>query len=246
MSQSESPTVFSSNIEGKYTVDLGNHDFVLAALRQLCRSDPEYPGDHINSAYFDTVDLDMLRQKLDSNYLKTKLRLRWYGSPSASETPVTAYLEIKGKEGVRRRKVRKKVSLAAAAVQPGKESFTDIQQFANSAYELDWIPNAAVFPMIVIRYYRHRFSEPLSGARISLDSEIQYSNVNPHFFPATGSRKLKHCVLEIKSDAGGMPPALASIKSRVNIRDSFSKYEECWSLYGNVAYRRELTSSRYD
>ena len=100
--------------------------------------------------------------------------------------------------------------------------------------------------MIAIRYSRHRFTEPESGARISLDTNIQFTKVNNLFFPDLGPRTLRHSVLEIKSDTGELPASFDFIKSRINTRDSFSKYEECWNLYSDISYRRELTSSRYD
>lgn len=237
---------FRGSVEGKYTVDVGDHCLVQSALESLCRRDPEYPRDHINSVYYDTVNLALLNQKVNSEYHKSKLRLRWYGTPTESCPTVSAYLEIKQKEGVQRSKVRKLFMVGADLLLPGRESLGELAGFADHASELGWSPVGAVFPMIVIRFLRHRFTEPVSGARISLDSRITYSRVNGVFFPETGPRTLRYGVLEIKSETGRIPPGLMAIKSRVNTRDSFSKYEECWNLYASTSYRRELTSSRYD
>ncbi len=236
---------FRSNIEGKYTVDVADQ-LLLSMLECLCRRDPKYPSDYVNSVYYDTANLALLDQKVDSEYHKNKLRLRWYGMPSGSTSTVSSYLEIKQKKGVQRFKARKRFEVPTNLLVPGRESFGELTAFADHVSELGWSPVGALFPMIVIRYHRHRFTEPVSGARISLDSRIKYTRVNGIFFPETGPRTLRHGVLEIKSDTGEIPPGMMAIKSRVNTRDSFSKYEECWSMYASTSYRRELTSSRYD
>ena len=236
---------FRSSREGKYTVDPANN-VVLAMLERLCRRDKDHPSDFINSVYFDTPDLLLLGQKVDSDYHKNKLRLRWYGMPTMSAGSTPAYLEVKQKTGAQRSKTRKQLDVPVKLLMPGKESLNELSALADHVGDLGWFPSAALFPMIVIRYFRHRFTEPASGARIALDSRIQYTRVNSIFFPETPPRMLRHGVLEIKSDTGGIPPQLLPIKSRVNTRDSFSKYEECWNMYASSTYRRELTSSRYD
>ena len=234
-----------SNIEGKYTVDVADN-ILLSSLESLCRRDVEYPSDYINSVYYDTPNLTLLDQKVDSEFHKNKLRLRWYGMPSDISSKVPAYLEIKQKKGVQRVKTRKEFEVPTNLLMPGKESLRQLAVFAKHVGDLGWTPAGALFPMIVIRYFRHRFTEPVSGARISLDSGIRYTRVNGIFFPETEPRTLRHGVLEIKSTTGEIPPGLMTLKSRVNTRDSFSKYEECWNMYASTTYRRELTSSRYD
>ena len=234
-----------SNIEAKYTVDAQQH-LVLAMLQSLCGKDPEHPGDYINSVYFDTATLRLLDQKVDSEYHKNKVRLRWYGLPDADDPDVTAYLEIKQKQGVQRRKNRRSFDIPAQLIQPGREVFGELDFLTRHVAELGWTPPDALFPMIVIRYHRHRFTDPVTGARISLDTDIRYTRVNPVFFPDKEPRTLRHSVLEIKNPSGEFPASLMALRSRVNTRDSFSKYEECWQMYSSIAYRRDLTSSRYD
>ena len=236
---------FRSNIEGKYTVDIADH-LLLSMLDSLCRRDSEHPSDCINSVYYDTPNLTLLDQKVDSEFNKNKVRLRWYGMPSEPTATISAYLEIKQKKGVQRIKTRKRFDLPTNFLVPGKESLHELTAFADHVSDLGWPPVEALFPMIVIRYHRHRFTDPVSGARISLDSGIRYTRVNGVFFPETEPRTLRHGVLEIKSSSGEIQSSIMPIKSRVNTRDSFSKYEECWNMYANTTYRRDLTSSRYD
>lgn len=236
---------FRSNIEGKFTVDVAS-GVLLPMLNSLCQRDSEHPSDYINSIYYDTANMKLLDQKVDSEYHKNKVRLRWYGMPDESTDTVSAYLEIKQKKGVQRFKVRKQFEVPTSFLMPGREVMGELTGFADHVSDLGFSPIGALFPMIVIRYHRHRFTEPESGARISLDSRIKYTRVNGIFFPETGPRTLRHSVLEVKSDTGEIPRGMMAIKNRINTRDSFSKYEECWNMYASTFYRRELTSSRYN
>ena len=233
-------------IEGKYAVDIGEQNLVLSMLNSLCPGDSEHPCDHINSIYYDTVGLDMLDQKISSDYQKSKVRLRWYGRPSIGEQKVPAYMEIKRKDGTQRSKSRQRLELRGDILQPGKESFADVAAYVASAAEMGATPLGPLVPLIVVRYLRHRFQEPLTGSRISLDTGIMFSRVNGQYVPECAPRALNVGVLEIKSTTGDIPSVLKPLKSRVHTRDSFSKYEECWGLYCSTSYRRELTSSRYD
>ena len=186
----------------------------------------------------------MLDEKANSEYHKTKFRLRWYGLPSANDGKIPAFFEIKQKIGIQRRKVRKAVDVSAIALQPGAEGWHEFEALAEQASELGWSPVDMLFPMIVVRYDRFRFVEPRSGAQIAVDTHIHFTGINPRFFPGSGPRVLRHGVLEIKSATGEIPRTLWAIKSRVNVRDSFSKYEECWKMYDTFSYRRGLLSSR--
>ena len=158
----------------------------------------EHPSDYVNSVYYDTPNLALLDQKLNSEYQKNKLRLRWYGLPDASEKKVSAYLEIKQKMGVQRSKTRKRIDVPGDLLVPCREAFGELMAFAHEVCDLGWTPIGALFPMIVIRYHRQRFTEPVSNARISLDSAIRFTRVNGLFFPETPPRMLRHGVLEIK------------------------------------------------
>lgn len=235
----------SSNIEGKYTVDVSD-TLVLSLLQSLCQQDPEYPSDYVNSLYYDTPDLALLGQKADSDFRKNKVRLRWYGNPTEVHGPVTAYLEIKQKDGVQRSKVRKRFEVDSELLLPGKESLQQLTGYVDSLSEMGWAHFGALFPMIVIRYHRHRFTDSVSGARIALDRGIGFTKVNSIFFPDHGPRTLNDGVLEIKSSTGEIPRGMMPVKNRINMRDSFSKYEECWNMYSDISYRRELTSLRHE
>src|SRR5688572_26159644 len=77
-------------------------------LDAICRRDPQFPAAVVSTIYYDTPDLTALGEKINSDYLKHKIRLRWYadlaGAPSGP-----AFVEAKLRVGTRRAKVRVQV-----------------------------------------------------------------------------------------------------------------------------------------
>jgi hypothetical protein len=234
--------IFDPTAEAKYTFALGETDVLFHALSRLCIPDPTHARGKVNSVYFDTADRRFLAEKVNSDYLKTKVRLRWYSEVEGDDLPgsTQAYMERKEKVGFRRSKVRKQVLIPGSVLRERYEDYAELAILAATMGFDDWIPPGQLFPMITIRYTRHRFIDPLQKARISLDSRIYFSSVNSLFFPESGPRMLREGVLEVKSESGDLPAALNPIRDRLNTRDSFSKYEECWQIHSDVNYRREL------
>src|SRR5215470_13619678 len=86
--------------------------FVTSSLAALCAPDDQFPENVVHSIYFDSPDLASYAEKANGDYLKTKLRLRWYAErrERASEAggPWTAWLELKmrtGSRGAKRRRL---------------------------------------------------------------------------------------------------------------------------------------------
>ncbi len=216
--------------EGKYSFRSGHASELLRFLRARLIPDPRFPEGTVSSVYFDTPRRDSLREKVGSDYRKEKLRLRWYGDPGPDD-PVTGFLEVKAKEGVRRRKTRMDYPLSGAWLQDGRERFDEFSKFAPRAAEVGSARSGPVFPMIVIRYRRARFLDPDATARISLDFDLRVTGVNRTFFPPRPILRLGRGVLEVKSESGRLPRAMWPVRSRVARRDAFSKYEAAWDAY---------------
>ena len=75
-------------------------------LDALCRPDPQFTAAVVSTIYYDTPHLRLLREKLDSDFLKTKVRLRWYGAIAGDPGGGRAFLEVKTRVGALRRKAR--------------------------------------------------------------------------------------------------------------------------------------------
>lgn len=238
-----SETDKSPTIEAKYIFNAGTENIVLGHLNSLCQPDPEFPVGGIASLYLDSPGLHLLQEKVDSDFIKSKLRLRWYTSNESSSN-VKAYLELKSKEGARRHKHRIEVSLPSNLLVEGHEDFCSVAEIiAPVINTLGISAKFPLFPMITIRYNRHRFIDHENGSRISLDHNIGFSRVNPIFFPDLGGRSSRHCVLEVKNPSGHLPMNLRSLSHVISPREAFSKYEECWNLYSDATYRRQTLTN---
>jgi hypothetical protein len=82
----------------------------------------------------------------------------------------------------------------------------------------------AWYPVLVIRYRRERFLEPLSRTRVSLDADIFAPGVNSAFLPMRDGTPLEVGVLEVKGSREDLPEVLRPLL-RLGLRQrSFSKF----------------------
>lgn len=229
-------------IETKYTFAVGHEAILRTGLKAVCVEDAEHPEDRVHSIYYETPDHRHLGEKVNSDYLKTKVRLRWYTDVAGSSPtgPVSAFLEVKTKQGVFRRKERVALELPRGVLQPDTASMGALEDAVHRARECGYVPRGPLFPMLAIHYLRHRFVEPRMAARVSLDSQISSTIFDRRFFPAAGVRTLRHGVLEVKSKTGDLPRSFLQMRNFLNKKDSFSKYEVCWQLQADPLYRREF------
>lgn len=235
------------SFETKYSFQAGRGQAIESFLRAACLPDPRYPQGFVNSVYFDTPDLQLLANKVNSDYLKAKTRVRWYRDsrerPAADEQ--VAFLELKAKYGTWRSKDRKPIKIPTCWLSEGSESFRELSTLGPLFRSLGARTTKPLFPMIVIRYHRCRFIEPLTGSRIALDSAIRYSRVNELFFPPSPGRQLRLGVLEIKGQNGRLPSSLYGLRDLINRRESFSKYAECWLIHFDPFFRAEYSWAHY-
>ena len=74
----------SLETEIKYVVPAHRTELALRMLERICDPDPQFPFGIVSSIYYDSQNWDYLREKRDSDYLKTKVRLRWYEQAQAT------------------------------------------------------------------------------------------------------------------------------------------------------------------
>jgi hypothetical protein len=78
--------------------------------------------------------------------------------------------------------------------------------------------------MLALRYRRRRFVEPLTGARISLDSDITAVRVNHRFLYTRHAGPLPLAVVEVKGQAEELPGPLRALLQFGLRKQSLSKY----------------------
>ncbi len=184
---------------------------------------------NINSIYFETFNFKDLRDTIDGEKYRSKLRMRWYGETFGDK--ITPILENKIKINNQNFKVKQKLNEVSF--------FNEI-----SAYKIqNLIKNSNILekniqfqfkirrPNILISYIRRYFV--YNDIRITLDTNLKSKNfyrskkINKIQFAA----KKKFSIMEMKYKDEGFEDVkkiTSKIKNRVK---KFSKYE--YSLVGN-------------
>ena len=83
-------------------------------------------------------------------------------------------------------------------------------------------------PVLSLTYTRHRFVDVASGARVTIDSDIQAAAVNLALVPGHAPVGLDALVFEYKSRAFDLPRHLHALVRFGARRQAFSKYLACY------------------
>jgi VTC domain-containing protein len=193
-------------------------------LQSVCRPDVEYPAATLSTIYFDTPDLRFLGEKIDSDYLKTKVRLRWYAPVGGHDDLARAFLEIKMRIGDRRRKVRVQTPLTAATLTDLSLDRPELEEVMALARPLGIPLPARLLPVVLLRYDRYRFVEPMSSSRISIDLNISAPRGSHRLVRDAAPVTLPHAVLEVKGAGTDLPRVLHPLIRAGARRGSSSKY----------------------
>ena len=202
---------------------------LLSLLRAACLADPRFPDDRVCTIYFDTPGWRGLRDKVDSDYLKTKVRLRWYETarpPAASE----AFLEVKRKVGAVRSKLRLGTGLSGEEVRQMPLADGALRDLVGRLAEVGYASPTGLRPVIELCYRRRRFVDPDSAARLALDTEIGVRRAHPSLRPPAPDRRLPVAVLEVKGKARSLPPRLRAAIGMGARKASLSKYAAAYDL----------------
>ncbi len=214
--------------ELKYIIANQRSGSVLQWLKCNCRPDPQYPAGVVNSIYFDTRDWQALGEKINSDYLKTKVRLRWYADINGGHAYERSFAEVKYRIGYKRQKIRI----------PVPHSGTDLAGMDLHNPLLLRIPQLlkshgvrfgrTYFPVYHIAYKRFRFREPLHGGRICFDKDIRIPQVNCMAIARQYPLALQTAVFEYKGAFAEFPESLFPLLNLGLRKASFSKYGACF------------------
>jgi len=222
--------------EGKFLISCYDVDRVTHWLKHTCAPDPSFAFGVVSSIYYDTRDWDFLREKVNSDYLKTKVRLRWYGSSVDSPAEGAAFAEVKYRIGSLRDKIRVKTHYSAEWLSGVGLENSDLLRVPLLIQAHGFRLHKPVFPAFVVSYCRQRFVERLSGARVCLDYAISAPRVNRQTLPRALPAKLSVAVFEVKSSDGEMPTVLRRLVALGCKKDSFSKYLACYQKLTRLVF----------
>jgi len=214
---------------------------VLRILGHLAQADPQHPRGFVESVYFDTRTLALLNEKINSDYLKTKVRVRWY--PDAGQVASgPSFLELKRRIGTRRSKVRIETPYPAEVLSRSPLTGAELAGIPHLLRSHGMPVVEDFVPLLVVRYHRWRFVEPFTQARIALDTGILVPRTHAHFLPAANPTPLASAVLEVKSPHARLPERLAILTELGCRKSSFSKYAACYAHVAAAGAMRRADS----
>ncbi|MBA7666946.1 hypothetical protein ES703_75030 [subsurface metagenome] len=200
-----------------------------ALLRQCCRPDSDYPEEQVNSLYFDTDDLEQYVKSSSGEFRKNKVRIRWYHTLDDYQEEIPVFLELKSREGFTSSKQRQRLlspvhKLETANLYNGIVPLTTlIDTIAGFGHYLE----APIRPIIIIAYWRYRFTELLTGMRVALDCNIRSTIIKRSLGYGEKELNLAGGVIEVKGQKMELPVTLR----RMGLLDldwsRFSKYSSC-------------------
>ncbi len=215
--------------ELKFVADTTCTEFARGWLRHHCRPDPTYREGIIRSVYYDTPQLDAFNEKVNGDFYKQKVRLRWYDPDTGADpSKRNAFLEVKHKVGGGRQKERIRLVLESEWLENAPLSDARFMNVLRTAAPgLIEATAPALFPSLVVQYHRIRYICPISQARVCLDTGIQPGRVNSRLLAAQGCATIRDVVIEVKDAEAAQIPWLESVYAAGFRQRSFSKYGEC-------------------
>jgi hypothetical protein len=215
--------------EIKYALPLWRADAVGAWLDARCERDPQYPEGHVRTLYLDTPDLRFLTEKADGDFLKTKIRLRWYAAHAHAPAAGAVWLEIKRRESLSRSKTRLAFHPRAADVDRSDLEGIDAGRASDLVRAAGLEAPARLRPTLALGYQRSRWIEPVTGVRVALDRAIQPTWARACHWPPPHALALSSAVVEFKGADPEVPWSLRALTGFGGRRTSFSKYYRCYA-----------------
>jgi hypothetical protein len=198
--------------------------FAAASLEAMCGPDNEFPENVVHTVYFDSPDLASYAEKANGDYLKTKLRLRWYSRSrerrAAGGDAWTAWLEVKTRQGSRGTKRRRLLRL------PGPSPLGGLDPDALSAVVQHHL-GSSWRPTCWVSYSRTRLHGPDGVTRVSIDRDLRAEWVASWLPTRPGGAGPGIFVVEVKGPTAMVHPALSTLIVRHARKRAVSKYALC-------------------
>ena len=223
---SDEQLLSSLDFELKFVGERWRAEAVLRWLRLVCRPDPTFPESVVSTVYYDTPGFDCLREKRNSDYLKTKIRLRWY--LVGSRVTDSAFLEVKSRFGSRREKRRVTLPFRPDWSTRGCLNTSSLRHVPRLLRPSGFVAPDDYRPVLLVRYRRHRFIEPHTGLRASLDTGIHAPAVSRTEGLTPNPLPLPVAVFEFKGQRDHLPESLQVLTTVGFRKSSFSKYAACY------------------
>ena len=219
----------ATRFERKFFIIPRNLGLAYMLLRQFCRLATKYPEEQINSLYFDTPELEQHNKSLAGEFRKDKVRIRWYGTEEECRGEVPAFIELKSREGFASSKRRRRLVVPAERLKPSAlaEGIVPASTLNDTLADFGYFPTQPLKPIIMIAYWRYRFTEMMTGVSVSLDCRIRSTMVARELGYGEQELGLSGGVIEVKGPNIELPPTLRKMKIMDLDWSRFSKYSTC-------------------
>ena len=212
-----------ASFERKWVAENALAETASAWLNHVCSAHARYPDEIIHTVYYDTPSLASYSEKVNGDFNKTKVRLRWYECAGSHDGNV--FLEIKKKTGGSRNKTRREVSCDVSVLpgMAGLEDFTaGCEALRASGLQSGLPPGLA--PAIHLSYRRQRFVCPATLYDVALDTDIEVRLVNRALIGQAVCGNIQDIVLEVKGSERRDIPWMWRLFYDGFRNRSFSKY----------------------
>lgn len=216
-------------IERKFFILPRNVGFARTLMNEVCRPDRQFPEGLVNSLYYDTIDLAQYMKSVDGDLWKHKVRIRWYDKIEDYEGDIAIFVELKMREGLASTKHRTRLLVPPRYLDRENLSsgIIDSMMLARILAAFGYFSDQPLRPVVLISYWRHRFTEVMTGTRVSVDYDIRSTLVARELGYGERDLKLRGGVLEIKGPSMELPPMLRRIKLLDAEWSRYSKYGQC-------------------
>ena len=217
--------------ELKYTFPNYLTPLIDSWLNAKFEKDSKYPESIVQSIYLESRGANSYQEKVNSDFFKTKYRVRWYETKDIYNKPTTddfpLFLEKKMKVGAKRLKQRWHIQSNLDKLKLRSLNSTIHKALHDIISENELGSIRHLYPFIQISYTRKRFIDSFSGARLSLDTDIRIEKTNNSLLPPPTRIPLELGVFEVKSGLNESSPSLEYLLQRFVKKATFSKYERC-------------------
>ena len=216
-------------IERKFFILPGNVGFARTLMDEMCRPDRQFPEGLVNSLYYDTIDLAEYMRSVDGDLQKHKIRIRWYDKIEDYQGDIPIFVELKIREGLASTKHRTRLLVPPQNLDRENLSsgIIDSMVLARILATFGYFSDQPLRPVVLISYWRHRFTEVVTGTRVSVDYNIRSTLVARELGYGERDLRLRGGILEIKGPSMEIPPMLGRIKLLNAEWSRFSKYSYC-------------------
>jgi hypothetical protein len=219
----------TERFERKFFIPPQKTEIARSLMSHICLPDGDYPENTVNSLYFDTPDLDRFQESINGSYKREKIRIRWYDCNGNQNGEIPVFVELKFKRGYASKKQRRKILVPAENLGKIRGGNTIVSRsiLLRTLSEFGYFSEEFLQPVIWITYKRLRFTEIMTGMRLSFDSLLRSTPASPWMGHSETGLMLEGGIIEIKGPSIRIPESLRSISILGTDWSRFSKYASC-------------------